>query len=477
MTRPLFHDGAPATAHRVAHLDLKGVPPTFSRLLELADLFKRMRFTGILMEWEDVFPWSCDPRLRAPHAYTPEEVRIFADHCGKLGLELVPLVQTLGHAENVLRLHGHHEMREVPRRTDVYHPLHPDAPGMARRMVADVLDLLPETRRFHLGGDEVYTLGEHPASREFIANHGIAALYMLQLDPALRLLEGKGIRPMLWHDEIVSWEPGQIRPFAERADLVVWGYTGDPRDPETYHHRLPHLEKLASLGCALWGATAYKGADGPWADLPDTRARAKATRGWVEAASRFNLRGLVCTGWSRYASGRVQVSPVEGALDSLLYSAVILYNGAPPESVEACRNWLDAQPECHSFRECRECLLRISRHVAKSWDWIRQLEEQLAHLEFEPHRAGSGIEETLLELLLEEVDHADRAGRDLESLLGGRVPSPLPRFYRQSRCLPLERAIERLRSHPAMTAANPAAPMLSAASPADESSPGPRLPL
>ncbi|EIQ01874.1 hypothetical protein OpiT1DRAFT_00450 [Opitutaceae bacterium TAV1] len=103
------------------------------------------------------------------------------------------------------------------------------------------------------------------------------------------------------------------------------------------------MEKLHAAGCTLWAATAYKGADGPGANLPDTGRRQIATQAWVELTPRFALRGVFATGWSRYASGRIQVTPLDGALDSLVNTAVILHEGHPPAGgIGDCMTWLDA---------------------------------------------------------------------------------------------------------------------------------------
>src|SRR5690606_7931137 len=127
--------------------------------------------------WEDMFPWQFDPRLRSESCYTEAEVREFAEVCRQHGIEIVPLVQSLGHAENVLSKSGYEDLREVGYRSDVFHPLHPESPKVIQKMVTEVLELLPETRWFHLGGDEAYTLGKHPASQTFIQEHGMAQLY------------------------------------------------------------------------------------------------------------------------------------------------------------------------------------------------------------------------------------------------------------------------------------------------------------
>lgn len=455
----LFSSPVPVVPVRGVHLDLKGVPPTFPRLLSLISLFHHLRYNAVLIEWEDMFPWSCDPQLRAPNAYSPAQIRRLADLCAELDLEIIPLVQSLGHAENVLRLPAYTALREVPHRTDVFHPLHPESPATVLRLVKDVLALLPDVRRFHLGGDEVYTLGRHPDSQAFVRTQGMAALYLRQLSPTLDHLVSLGIRPLLWHDEFVAWEPSQIAPLAPLVDLVVWGYTGDPRDPSTYHHRLPHVEKLHANGCTLWAATAYKGADGPSANFPDTARRRQATQGWVDLTPRYNLQGIFATGWSRYASGRIQVTPIDGALDSLVLTAALLHDGhAPDDPTAACLAWLDAHGEGTRFRQCRAPLETLTRHTDKAWEWLRQLEEHAVNLDLEPHRAHSGIEEIIFNLLDQDIAAIQQAGTALESALAGSIDLPWSRYYHEVRRRPIEQAAQRLRPllHPASSSPLPA---------------------
>jgi hypothetical protein len=47
---------------KIVHLDLKGMPPRVSYLAKLFPLFKQMGVTGILLEYEDMFP-TTDPYL------------------------------------------------------------------------------------------------------------------------------------------------------------------------------------------------------------------------------------------------------------------------------------------------------------------------------------------------------------------------------------------------------------------------------
>ena len=98
-----FRSSSPVVPVRCVHLDLKGFPPTPQRLEGLLRVFAAARFNAVLVEWEDSFPWTVDEWFRSETAYAPEQVRAFAARAAELGIEVIPLVQCLGHMETALR--------------------------------------------------------------------------------------------------------------------------------------------------------------------------------------------------------------------------------------------------------------------------------------------------------------------------------------------------------------------------------------
>ena len=44
--------------HRLIHLDMKGAPASKDYLRSVLTLSASLGATGVLMEWEDMFPWS-----------------------------------------------------------------------------------------------------------------------------------------------------------------------------------------------------------------------------------------------------------------------------------------------------------------------------------------------------------------------------------------------------------------------------------
>ena len=43
---------------RLVHLDLKGAPPSVEHIKAVLQLSHSLGATGVLLEWEDMFPWS-----------------------------------------------------------------------------------------------------------------------------------------------------------------------------------------------------------------------------------------------------------------------------------------------------------------------------------------------------------------------------------------------------------------------------------
>lgn len=436
--KPLFARPTPITPYRAIHLDLKGLPPTPQRLLSLLDLFHRLRFNAVLIEWEDTFPWTVDPRFRCETAYSPAEIQQFLDRAAALGIEVIPLVQCLGHMETFLREPEYSVLREVPDSCDVLNPLHPDARPLIERLVDDVLALMPGVRHFHLGGDEAWTFGTHPQTRAYIEQHGKGALYLHHVQPLLDRLNARGIRPILWHDMMIGWDDASLKRLAGDADLCVWGYTETP-DETTHHYATAHIQRFHDLGLTMWGGAAYKGADGHNVDLPDVARRQHNALGWADVATRFNFRGLIATAWSRYNTNVQQCEPIDGALDVLALLAVILHDGAVPAGgMEACVEALATAGERDRFDRCKQALQRLANQRRAGWQAVQDLHEQAVLIRADPRRDGSNQLARKRERLATSVADLHATAAALIEAMTGLVPPLWIQRYLAERITPLE---------------------------------------
>jgi hexosaminidase len=399
--------------------------------MALVEVFSQMRFNMIVVEWEDMFPWSFDPKLRHPSHYTPEQVQLFAARCKELEIEIVPLVQCLGHLEFVLQHEAYKHLAECPEYSDTLNPLHPGSVELVLRMVDDVRSLLPNVQHFHLGGDEAWSFGTSPTSHEYIAAHSKTDLYLKHVQPILDSLRLRDVRPLLWHDMMMDWPISSLQEIGRNADLVVWGYRGTPA-MGTHHHRIKVLNRLHEAGIPIWGASAYKGADGPYRDLPNTQARLLNHIGWIDVAAPYELKGLIATGWSRYASGRVQVELIDACLVELAMASLLLHNGYWSDNGwEQCNQLLKDAGELERSEHLRQHFKSADALREEAWSGVRQLKEQLAGMQVAPGQPCAGTNRILLDFLLDLVQRIEEQSLQLPELLKGLVSEPyIEAYYR-----------------------------------------------
>jgi hexosaminidase len=377
----------PAVATRGIHLDLKGTPPTMKRLIELLDVIAAAKYNALLIEWEDMFPWTVSRRMRCETAYTPAEVIRLRDAAAARNLEIIPLVQCLGHMETPLSLPEFAPLREVSYRSDGLDPLHPKSRKLVEAMVDDVLALLPGVRRFHLGGDEARTLGKGPRTTRFAKKYGKAALYLQHIEPILARLNARGVRPILWSDMMHAWPAAEIRKIARKADLCPWGYDSHP-DLWQHHSATRYIKRFHDNGVTLWGATAYKGATDHNADLCDFAQQEENSLAWVEVAKRFGIIGLFATAWSRHSTHRTQTQPIDACLDSLVNVGFILHDGKP-SGRDACLDLLRRIGELKRFTACRSAMEKLADARHNAWHEVQNLREQITLETSDPIRRES----------------------------------------------------------------------------------------
>lgn len=363
MTR-LFSARSPAVGVRAIHLDLKGLPPSPRRLLQLLDLLAAIRVNAVLVEWEDTYPWR-HPELRCGTAYRRGTVTAFLRKARKLGIEVIPLVQSFGHMENVLARKRFRHLREDPVTIGDICPSHPGAGAVIREMIEDLMATHAGfIRRMHLGGDEVRSLGQCPKCRGVVRKEGKAGLYLGHVLPLLDVVRSFGLQALLWDDMMRDWTVGELGRLGGKADLVGWSYTAQPFS--TAPHRLNRavMDNYRRAGIAVWGASAFKGADGANVDVALFEVRRANLLAWIEEARQRPLAGLIATGWSRYSTFTLPCESLESALVPLVYAAASMWDGSlPPDAEQQAMRFLSTGPVRRLAGKRHEQCLQASREL------------------------------------------------------------------------------------------------------------------
>ena len=314
-------------AHRIVHLDLKGAPPTMSYLVDLLPFLKRLGATGLLVEYEDMYPYSGDlSLLRRADAYTEAEIKRLVAKANSLHLDLIPLVQTFGHLSFVLKHERFAPLRADPRDVTSLCASNPDSAALAKRLVADVARLHPNAKRIHVGGDEVGGIGR---CRTDAGRGGTSALYVAHMKPILEYVtETLAVTPLLWHDMLAQWSIGDLTKFSHLAEPMIWEYRADVR----YHVDAATLRRFSATFPRVWAASAFKGADGSYEDFTPIRTRVANHVAWSKILNEYpgpgELIGIALTGWSKYDHFAIPCELLPPALPSLALCLSTLKSGA-----------------------------------------------------------------------------------------------------------------------------------------------------
>lgn len=439
----LFTAAKPIVPVRAVHLDLKGVPPTAGRLAGLLKVIAAARYNAVLVEWEDSFPWS-NAAYRSETAYSPDEVEAFNAAAAALGIEIIPLVQCLGHMETPLCLAANERLREVPTRSDVLNPLAAGAGELVEQMVDDVLARSPKLRYFHLGGDEAWSFGTHADTKAYIAKHGKGSLYLRHVGPILDKLNARGVRPILWHDMMRDWDSDALRSLGARADLCMWGYGGNPL-VMAHHLNEPMFDRFRDHGIRMWGAGAYKGADGFDADLPNLAVRQENALHWAAVAKRYAMAGLIATAWSRYCTHVVQNEPIDAALDSLVNMGVIFHDGqAPKGGMDACVAALGTISEASRLQAAKMALQKLTDARNHGWRTVRDLHEIVVMATQDARRRNGGQLTGRLSQLRSAVATGTAAAGEVAASLAGCIEPLWIDRYLAERLEPLRQQLTNL---------------------------------
>ena len=195
----------PAILQRAIHYDTKhhqdkmGYVKSFIK--ELADYKVNM----LVWEWEDKFAYPSHPEIGAPGAFTPAEIRDVTAYAKKYHIQIVPLVQGLGHVSFILKWPQFAHLREIPASNFEFCPLKDGSYDLLFDLWKDAMDATPGSEYIHIGSDETYELGECEQCRKKAAEIGQKGLYHLFTGKAAKFILSQKRKPMVWETPM-GWE-------------------------------------------------------------------------------------------------------------------------------------------------------------------------------------------------------------------------------------------------------------------------------
>ncbi|XP_030629779.1 hexosaminidase D [Chanos chanos] len=344
-TCTLVMDGTPlTTGKKFVHLDLKGAPPRIDYLRKLIELFADLGANGLLVEYEDMFPYEGELEILRAEAHPPysrEEIVSIQDVAKARELEIVPLVQTFGHLEFVLKHEAFRDLRETPHCIGTLNPHKERGVKMVQEMVRQVMELHPNSTSLHIGADEVYLLGQGEESRQWLSerSHSVDQLFLGHVVKVAR-----GIREsfpvlglIMWDDMLRGMSSDTIKEsgLVGLVQPMVWNYSPALDVAST----VALMEKYSTAGlCQQWVASSFKGSTTVHSCVTPTLRHVENHLQWLKVASALSetiaLQGIALTGWQRYDHLSVLCELIPLGLASLASCLQTLEHGSFSEAAQ-----------------------------------------------------------------------------------------------------------------------------------------------
>ena len=205
------------------HIDMNIAQFTREYLEKWLAQLALLGYDTVIWEVENNIKWRSCPECVSPDAFSKDQFRQILALCRKLDLEPVPLLQTIGHAEYVLKHDRYKPLAEDPSRIDQYCPRNPDLLPFLEKWIDEYLELFEPIKYFHLGADEVWNLGACPKCRAFVEKASLSDLYIDHVNAVAAPLVRRGITPVIWADMVLHHHQA-LGKLSRDIALFDWMY-------------------------------------------------------------------------------------------------------------------------------------------------------------------------------------------------------------------------------------------------------------
>ncbi len=271
------------------HLDLRIQIMKMSELKNLALKLSKNGINTIIMEWEASYPYEKHRVISNRYAYTRDEVKSFVAYCNALHIDVIPLQQSFGHVEYILKNYRYKNLREDAKEHSQVNPLMEDS---CRALFSDLYQdmiSLHTSKYIHIGGDETYLLGHSEASKKKIALVGKGKLYGDYVKMLCELVISLGKRPIVWADIALKY-PDALKELPKETIFMDWNYGWDL-------NKFGDHKKLMETGFEIWGAPSLRSApDNYYLTLWNKHFENIKT--FIPQARALGYKGIVMTSWS-----------------------------------------------------------------------------------------------------------------------------------------------------------------------------------
>ncbi len=206
---------------RAVHYDTKHHQDRSSYVKSFIKDLSRYKINMLVWEWEDKFAYKSHSEIGAPGAFTMNEMMEFTRYAREYHIELVPLVQGLGHVSYILKWPQYDDLREVADSDWEFCPMKEGTYELLFDLWDEAMEATPGSKYIHIGSDETYELGHCIECKAKVQEIGKSGLYHLFANKVSKHFK-KDRKIMLW-ERPMGWVKNKspIKVIKPNPNLVL----------------------------------------------------------------------------------------------------------------------------------------------------------------------------------------------------------------------------------------------------------------
>lgn len=218
----------PDIAMRAYHLDLKAGFINIRKLKKFVALLSKWKINTLLIEYEDCFQYESAPGICRTDAPSFKEWSEFLVYCRSLYFDVIPLVQTHGHLEFLLKHKRYAALRENNNVNEIC-PSNPKAVKLIKEMIGEVIKLHAKDKYIHIGADETWNLCSCPRCAKQLGKETKLDVFSRHVLAMSEFVKSHDKKVMMWCDMFWrSSSPGKVGVLPKDITLCEWIYDTPP---------------------------------------------------------------------------------------------------------------------------------------------------------------------------------------------------------------------------------------------------------
>ncbi len=270
---------------RGVHLDLKFHNYSLTYIKKFIDKLLYYKVNTILLEYEDKFPLEKFSDIKSLIAFGEDEIKEIIEYSNSLGIDIIPLQQSLGHSEYILRLEKYSHLRENPDSIMQFCPLNKDTFNFITSIYDEYLKY-HTSQYFHIGSDEAWFLGYCDKCKKYVERYGKDKLFINYINKLIKYLNKKGKIAILWGD-MIEKNKKNYTLLKGKYILMYWDYVSSTKFQFDKFYNGENTISVSAIRMMADGSI-----------FPDYDFHIKNIYGFIKSSVTNNYLGHIVSGWA-----------------------------------------------------------------------------------------------------------------------------------------------------------------------------------